>query len=320
MGKNRGKSNSVFRTQISSFVIAGALGGTVACAANGDLDSSFGANGLALSDSGNFQISGDAGTPTLVQPDGKILTCTSVVTGGSSGRDMYVARFTASGHLDPDFSFDGHVTIDFDGGAGSDYCSALALQPDGKIVVVGTTSKNNSADFAVARLKDDGTLDNMFGEAAGGGLRTGKTTIDFQRGGGDSDSATSVAIQKDGQIVVAGYAATASGGRDFAVVRLNGDGSRDSSFTLTGKVTLGFNLPGSTSKDDVATSVKVDSAGRVVLGGSANKIGGNNDFAIARLLSTGLPDDDFDADGLATVAFDLGGATGMNNDQAFAMT
>jgi uncharacterized delta-60 repeat protein len=280
-------------------------------AANGDIDTYFGNNGVASAGVSHFQAVLDGATPPVIQADGKILVCGGIATGGPSGTDMLVIRFTADGQPDSaGFSFDGKVEIDF---SGDDFCTALALQADGKIVVVGKTSANGG-DFAIARLGTDGTLDATFGESAGAGVRTGKTTIDFQRGGSNADAATSVVIQADGKIVVAGHAATDSDGTDFAVVRLNEDGSRDSSFTLTGMVTLGFNA----GENETAAAVRVDAAGRIVLGGTAD-VAGNFDFAVARLLSNGLPDANFSSDGRVTLGFDLGGQTGSQDDEALGM-
>lgn len=286
--------------------------------ANGDLDIGFGTAGVARSGLVNatFFNGSQLTIPPVVQGDGKILICSTQDSGGPSGTDFFVARFSANGALDSSFSFDGKVAIDFDAGAGSDYCTAIALQSDGKIVVSGSTSTGaaNGSDFAVARLNSDGTLDASFG----GG--TGKTTIGFDLGSSNNDTAYGLAIQPDGRIVVAGSADTTANGTDFAVVRLNSDGSRDTAFNLTGKVSVGFNLPGSTSKADTATSVAIDAAGNIVLGGYANKGANDNDFAAARLHPNGSLDANFDADGRATLAFDLGGAGGSKQDAVFAMT
>lgn len=289
-----------------------------AFAADGDLDTGFGTSGIAptgltnaVSNGGLLMLS------PVIQPDGKILICSTQNTGGPSGSDFFVARFTADGILDTSFSFDGKQTIDFDGGAGGDICTAIALQTDGKIVVAGITYTGQSqpGDFAIARLNSDGTLDtSTFGAG------TGKTIVGFDLGGDNEDDAFSVAIQSDGKIVVAGSATTASNGKDFAVVRLDTGGTRDPSFNFTGKVTVGFNLAGSTTKNDVATGVAIDAAGNIVLGGRADNGANDNDFALARLLPNGTLDSNFDADGRATIAFDLGGAGGSNDDQAFAMT
>jgi len=288
-----------------------------ASAADGDLDPGFGTGGIARTGLTNALTNGALmGIPPVIQPDGKILICGTKDTGGPSGSDIFVARFTANGVLDTSFSFDGRQTIDFDGGAGADSCAAIALQTDGKIVVVGTTSTGvaQRGDFAIARLNSDGTLDT-----ATFGAGTGKTTVGFDLGGSNEDNASSMAIQSDGKILVAGAADT-SNGTDFAVVRLDTGGTRDPSFNFTGKVTVGFNLSGSTTKDDIARCVAIDAAGNIVLGGTADNGTNGNDIAVARLLPGGTLDSNFDADGRATVAFDLGGAGGSNSDFAFAIT
>lgn len=285
----------------------------LAFASDGGLDTTFGSGGLGLT--GLTDAIGSGAFGPVIQPDGKILICDTRLSNGSSGRDFFVARFNANGTLDTSFSFDGKVTIDFAGSTGDDYCGAIALQADGKIVVAGTTyGASNNVDFAVARLNSDGTLDTSFGAG------TGKTTVAFDLGGTNKDLATAAVIQPDGKILVAGSVATASDGDDFGIVRLNADGSRDSSFNLTGKVSIGFNLAGSTSRNDNVTGMALDAAGNIVIAGYANKGNLNDDFAVARLLPNGQLDANFDADGRATVAFDLGGGSGSNLDRALGLT
>lgn len=289
------------------------LGSHAAIAADGDLDPTFGEDGIALTGVADGSGAVSACGP-VVQPDGKILLCSTRLDNGSSGADMFVARFTADGQLDPTFSFDGKVTIDFDGGAGNDSATGLALQSDGRIVIVGSTSPDgsiDSTDFAIARLTPAGELDTTFG----GG--TGKRTVAFDLASGDGDdSATDVVIQPDGRIVVGGTADRDTGS-DFAVVRLLQDGTTDAAFNLTGKVTVAFDLAASSSDVDVLQRMKLDDQGRILLGGSVDNGPGSFDFAIARLLPNGQLDNNFDADGRATVAFDLGAT---NVDQLVSMT
>ncbi|MEP7098160.1 MAG: hypothetical protein ABI748_10895, partial [Dokdonella sp.] len=216
------------------------------------------------------------------------------------------------GTLDPSFSFDGEVTIDFDNGSGSDATQGVALQADGKIVVAGTTtgSVSGSSDFAIARLNADGSLDTTFGAG------TGKTTVSFDLNSGTGDDdAGSVTLQADGKIVVVGNAQTATG-HVFAVTRLLPDGTRDSAFNLNGKVTLGFGISGAASEFDFATGVAIDDSAGIVVSGYAG-YGNINEFAVARLLPNGQPDANFHANGRTTIAFDPGsgisfaGALGM---------
>lgn len=290
-----------------------ALAPNAAIAAEGDLDPTFGQDGIALTGLVDGGGGANACGP-VVQPDGKILLCSTRSANGSSGSDMFVARFTADGELDASFSFDGKVTIDFDGGTGSDTALGLALDAAGRIVVVGATSPDaldNTSDFAIARLTPTGVLDTTFG----GG--TGKRTVAFDlTGGAGDDNAADVAIQSNGRILVAGTVDRDTG-TDFAVVRLLEDGTADASFNLTGKVTVAFDLPNSTDDRDILQRVRLDDSGRILLSGSAENGAGGHDFAIARLLANGQLDSNFDADGRTTVAFDLGGT---NVDQAAGIT
>src|SRR5690242_11502680 len=102
----------------------------------------------------------------------------------------------ADGNLDSTFGNGGRVTTDFN--ASFDNAKAVAIQPDGKIVVAGSVFGYSSApgvsDFAVARYNSDGSLDASFGAG-------GKTQIDFAT---SFDDASAIAIQPDGKIIVAG--------------------------------------------------------------------------------------------------------------------
>ena len=109
----------------------------------------------------------------------------------------------------PDTSFDtdGKQTVDFGGGA--DAANAVALAPDGKIVVAGQAGGVN-ADMAAVRLSTDGAVDPSFAPGS-----AGKATVDF----GGADVANGVAVQPDGKIVLAGTT-SAVGAGDVAVARL----------------------------------------------------------------------------------------------------
>lgn len=301
------------RTRWATLATLAMVASHAATAADGDLDPTFGDGGIALTGIVDGGGSASACGP-VVQPDGKILLCSTRNDNGSSGSDMFVARFTADGELDASFSFDGKVTIDFDGGNGHDTATGLALQEDGRIVVVGATSPDSpfgNNDFAIARLTDTGDLDPTFG--GGSGKRTVAFNLDAADG---ADTATDVVIQADGRILVAGTA-TRTTGSDFALVRLLQDGTTDAAFNLTGKVTVAFDLAASTTDADVLQRMKLDDQGRILLGGSADNGPGAFDFALARLLPNGQLDNNFDADGRTTLAFDLGG---NNLDQLVGLT
>jgi uncharacterized delta-60 repeat protein len=224
-----------------------------------------------------------------LQTDGKI-----VVAGSSlavSDDDFTVARFTADGSLDTSFDGDGIARTDF---GNTDSAAAVAIQSDGKIVLVGQTfsSDGTAYNFAVARFNTDGSLDTSFGVG-------GRVITDFNS---ESNYAYSVAIDGNGKIVVAG--GTFSG---VALARYNNDGSLDSSFDNDGQLITPI---GGSAK---ASSLVIDGNGKLVVGGySTNTITGYFEFALARYNANGSLDTSFDQDGSLTTPFDSAGA-GINS-------
>src|SRR4029079_5087074 len=124
-----------------------------------------------------------------------------------------------AGDLDPTFGSGGKV---FANPSGLIRANAVALQSDGKIVMVGVaTGPDNTDDFAAARLNADGSPDNTFG--TGGLVRVPFAT-------GANEMATAVSIQPDGKIIVAGSVELGSHGWDFGVIRLTTAGVVDNTF------------------------------------------------------------------------------------------
>jgi uncharacterized delta-60 repeat protein len=178
-----------------------------------DLDLAFGNGGRVITNvSGRYAIrlngrhwgavvtdfsgGSDAAWAVAIQPDGKIVAA-GVANGGFA-----LARYSQDGSLESQFGTGGKLTVDF---GSDDKVSALALQPDGKIVAVGSADR---LDFAIARVNGDGALDATFGNE-------GTVITDFND---NNDSALAVAIQPDGKIVAAGYVRSSSGA-DFDLVR-----------------------------------------------------------------------------------------------------
>jgi uncharacterized delta-60 repeat protein len=138
-----------------------------------------------------------------------------------------------------------------------------------------------------------GSLDSSFGSG-------GKSLAAFDLGGGNTDWAQAMTVDKSGRTVVVGRARHADGNDDFAIARFRADGRLDSSFSGDGKVTIRFDLGG--ANKDEALAVAIDSKGRIVVGGYAQTAGqGDYDFAAARLLPNGRLDKSFDKDGTMTI-------------------
>ena len=209
------------------------------------------------------------------QPDGKVV---AVGTDEGHGSVAFaLARYNANGSLDTSFAGDGKQTTENFGTP-----TGVALQGDGKIVVVGT----DGADFALARYNPNGSLDTSFSG-------DGRQTTDF--GGPGGDGATGVAIQA-GKIVAVGYGGTQ---RDFVVARYNPNGSLDTSFS--GSAARGRPTSGAT---DVARGVAIQGDGKIVAVGRAG--GADFRFGLARYNPNGSLDMSFSGGGKQTTDFGAG--------------
>jgi uncharacterized delta-60 repeat protein len=282
-----GSYTSRSRTAAVAFgaaVLATILLPCIVLAAIGDLDASFGTGGRTTTDFGGTEM----GTAVAFQSDGSII----VAGHTSSPSKAFVARYSANGILDDgndgpggDGFAGGNGFIAFDWGGSSDQAYSVAVQSDDKIVVAGSSSAN----FALARLNANGTLDV---DDDGAGPDTafgtgGKLTTDI----GATDSANAVAIQSDTKIVAAG-----ASGADFAVARYDNEGVPDPGFDGNGNLTTDFS--GGT---DRANAIAIQSDGKIVVGGLTD---GN--FALARLNANGTLDVDDDGAG-PDLAFGAGG-------------
>ena len=208
-----------------------------------------------------------------------------------------VITFAASGDLDQTFGTGGKVTTAI--GSNVDISTASALQPDGKIILVGYTQIGFNNVFSMVRYNTNGSLDTTFGTG-------GKVTTDFE--GSNQDVANAVTIQPDGKIVVAGYVISDNSSTNFALARYNLDGSLDTGFGNGGKVITILS-----SSNDEIRSLAVQSDGKIVAVGYAYN--GNptfNDFAIVRYNINGSLDTTFDSDGKVFTHF------GNDQDEAFA--
>ncbi|WP_182870333.1 Calx-beta domain-containing protein [Stieleria mannarensis] len=254
---------------------------------DGTLDSTFGDSGVATA---QFDTNSVAASEMAIQSNDRIVVVGSLRDTSNTIRDIAVARFLPDGDLDTSFSGDGKVTTDV---AGVDFAQDVALAPSGKIVVGGYSGPFDAEDFTVVRYNTDGSLDTSFSV-------DGKQTIDIASFG---DRSGGVAVQGDEKIVVAGEARTSSFGDalEFAVVRLNTDGSLDSSFDSDGIVTTDFLFD-----NDSADDVTIDDAGRIIAVGTARTAGSfsQTQVAVARYLSNGVLDTTFDGDGKATFDFE----------------
>jgi uncharacterized delta-60 repeat protein len=280
-----GRNNVLIVQLLCSFtVLTSLLLGvpSAAGAAAGDLDPSFGTGGLVTSD---FGSRGDFGLAAAIQQDGKIVAAGNSSAPGVFAVDFALSRYNSDGSLDPTFGSGGTVLSDF--GAQLDAAFDVLVQPDGRIVAAGISGTN----FAVARYNPNGSLDPTFGT---GGL----VTIDF----GASDQATALILQADGKLLAAGFTqVSATFATEWALARVNPDGSVDTSFGADGKVTTDF------GSFDVAFDLVLTANAKILVTGRTG-----DDFALARYDTSGALDSGFGIGGKVTT--DLGGS-----DQPFAI-
>lgn len=197
------------------------------------------ATGVAVGDNGTITVGGE-------------------YISGSDKPYFAVVRYESDGTLDTDFSGDGKQTL-LVGSAGQiGSVSDLALQADGKIVLAGTTCDEDCGglNIALARFNGDGSLDTSFSDDGFVEVRAGQN----KRG----DGATSMAIQSDGKIVVAGYSKYPDSAKDSSLVALRflSDGSLDTTFSGDGRQAISVD-----SGAIWGSGVELDSDGNILVAG-----------------------------------------------------
>ncbi|MEO8670309.1 MAG: delta-60 repeat domain-containing protein [Tahibacter sp.] len=161
---------------------------------------------------------------------------------------------------------------------------AATMDSSGRVIMVGATPGMSNSNFQIVRLLPSGFLDTDFGS---GGI----ATVDFF---GQEDVAYAVTVDKRDNVVVAGTAQTSKSAGNFAIARLRvSDGSLDSNFGLSGKVTIPFSLSAGYAVDR-ARALAIDGAGRILIAGTSPDPAINADrVSLARLNSDGSADSSF---------------------------
>ncbi len=239
----------------------------------GELDLSFGNNGQVTTEFDNSATWGRTALTSVLQPDGKII----------AAGEGALARYHPDGTLDASFGESGRVAFPY-------FAQKMAIQANGRIVVVGKMLDSSQQDFVVARYLSNGTLDNSFDG-------DGVVVTDF----GGVDAANDVAIQSNGRIVVVGAT-----DNKIAIARFLANGALDVSFDADGKFVKNF----SNHRSDNAFAVALQPDGKIVVAGTSwvtlSSIESNHDFFVMRLNSRGALDQTFDSDGVALTNFSFG--------------
>lgn len=279
---------------------------------NGTLDTTFGTGGKVTeifpqkaSESSSAAGINEWTAGAALQPDGNLVVAIykyQIVN--QSVYSLLLARFDTNGTLDQSFGTDNSGFVVSPNSWGSYFIPRdVALQTDGKIVVVGNFSATNSntGEMGLARYNADGSIDTAFGNS-----QPGLDAISFSASSSGPGQYPGLAIQPDGKIVAAGY--YQPGAQQFELVRTNTDGSLDTTFGDGGIVT---NNASDAIHMFAAFDVGVQPDGKIVVGGRAlvNQVLG---FTLARYDTHGLLDTTFNGTGKVATPFGTNGAYGSS--------
>jgi uncharacterized delta-60 repeat protein len=236
--------------------------------AAGDLDLTYGASGIALADLGRA----DEARAMVAQSDGRVIVAGETGSGNGGDWRFALARFDATGALDSSFGSNGKIIADL---GGNSTLSAIALQPDGKLLLSGFAGGLRK----VARFNDDGSLDGSFGVA-------GQVTLP-----GSWPTPSQIIVQPDGKFLFVGNVQDALSTFMIALARFNTDGTADASFGSNGLATA--YAPNS---NDFVSAAAIQPDGRIVVVGGTGGYS-HSRLVLARFTSSGQLDPTFGSGG-----------------------
>jgi uncharacterized delta-60 repeat protein len=257
---------------------------------DGTPDLEFGENGQVISQIGSYN---DWCNTIAIQPDGKIVAAggTGILPPGYFKYDFVLVRYNSDGTIDDSFGENGIVTTHI--GSSSSIAYSMAIQQNGKIVLAGEARDSIFTDFTVARYNSDGSPDTAFGNK--GFVRTALSAT--------YDHATSMVLQADEKILVAGSAQNGLSNENIALVRYDTTGLLDGTFGTDGVVITDID-------QEMGKSLALQSDHKIILAGEYT----NStiwDFAAFRYNVDGSLDDSFGINGLITTSFGNGDSYGM---------
>ncbi len=273
----------------------------------GGPDLTFGSGGYAIGTKASFFTYSFLGSisaaASVLQPNGDL-----VEVGTNSGSNIggpypsgysgfYALRYTADGQLDPTFQASTFLNVTTGGSPfappTSSGATGVALQSDGKIIVVGEMNE----EAKVVRLDADGTIDTSFGTAGVvtlGTVNSGDAMLDY---------ASTVSVLSGGQIAVGGSVQLANGVDSPAVEVLNANGSIDTSFGTNGLAVAP--LPAGAQGFEAYTpiSMVVQADGKIVIGANVNpnETGTSLEIVVTRLTTAGALDTSYGTAGQAII-------------------
>ena len=284
---------------------------------NGTPDSSFGINGDVV---GTLDSNYSTLEAVKICPDGKIITL-----GYQASGIIIMSRYFPDGRIDSSLNLDGILKLDFS--ATSPTIIVAEIQDDGKILLAGNQSSQQSSGFLIIRLNSDGSTDNSFGSSGLVHTIFSEHISNPDNGIFYRDNAiiSDLVIQKDGKILAVGTETSSLNdfnGDSIAIARYNPDGNLDTTFNKNGKLTFNppnINSPAANTYGAVANSVALQTDGKIIVGGSFQytQVLGRwfyGDFALIRLQSNGTLDSSFNGSGFKDI-----GSGGLGTNSKIAL-
>ncbi|MDQ3706138.1 MAG: delta-60 repeat domain-containing protein [Chloroflexota bacterium] len=261
----------------------------------GNLDTTFGEDGKLVVNVTGSEYDYSEPHALIQQPDGKYIAVGTTLDFDAGHLVFAALRYNADGSPDESFGEGGKALVAVDqteGSSSEEEAHAVALAPDGKILLAGMTGRYPHS-FGTVRLNADGTLDESFGDG-------GRVVTSFP----NDAMAHAVAVQPDGKVLVGGYGSddpsTGMEGHDYTLVRYNEDGSLDEEFGTDGVAMTDFR-----QNRDYIEALLVLPGGKIVAAGPVyidvtfceTDACASPGFGLAQYNPDGTPDDSFGGDG-----------------------
>ena len=229
---------------------------------NGVLDDLFGSNGVVTSDI----VSVDQATCFAIDSSNNIIMAGHTNNGFFSDQDLVIAKYNHNGELDLSFGSNGKTTIDFS--TIDSNINDLLIDSNNNIIVGGySVTSSNKSIFSLAKLNSNGELDANFGT---NGL-VSKTIR-------DENKINSIVLDKNNKIIIAGEIKSTNGNYDIVLLRYDNNGVLDTTFGSNGYIFTDIN-----NKDDLASSIVLDSNNRIIVAG--NTVNETIDFVLLRYIT-----------------------------------
>ncbi len=256
--------------------------------ANGTPDTTFGTDGIVVSNNAAGGNGNDDGISITTDSNGKILvTGESYNSSGNYG--MVIWRYKADGT--PDTTFDGDGIVVNNNAYGWVRGYSITTDSNGKILVTGFSWNGwyGNVDMVIWRYNANGTLDTTFDT-------DGIVMSNSAAGGNGNDSGFSITIDANGKILVSGSSDNSSGNHDMVIWQYNANGTLDTTFGTDG-IVVSNNAAGGNG-NDWGFSITTDSNGKILVAGESYDSSDKYDTVTWRYKADGTPDIAFGTDGI----------------------